>query len=229
VTKIYLYSNQPVIAKGLEALLAGGSQFRMEFFSTDLPRLITRLSTEMPHILLLDIEPDQLMGALGAIKGAAPECKVVLWVNTISRELAFQAMGRGVRGILRKTLETALQIKCLQKVSGGELWFEKALTESFLTAKRVILSRREGQLVTLLSKGFKNKEIASALQLSEGTVKVYLARLFRKVGVEGRFELALFGLQNAAGQTGADGGDARGIPSLQSLILERRASSAQVE
>ena len=120
----------------------------------------------------------------------------MLWVNSISTELAFQAMGLGVRGILRKTLPTDLQVKCLQKVQAGELWFEKALTDSFLCARRVALTQREGQLVSLLSQGLKNKEIATTLMISEGTVKVYLSRLFQKVGVKDRFELALFGLKN---------------------------------
>ena len=46
------------------------------------------------------------------------------------------------------------------------------------------LTRREGQLVSLLSQGLKNKEIATALTISEGTVKVYLSRLFQKLGVK---------------------------------------------
>jgi len=54
----------------------------------------------------------------------------------------------------------------------------------------------KGKLVSLLSQGLKNKEIASTLMISEGTVKVYLSRLFQKVGVKDRFELALFGLKN---------------------------------
>ena len=50
--------------------------------------------------------------------------------------------------------------------------------------------------MSLLSNGLKNKEIATALNISEGTVKVYLSRLFQKLGVKDRFELALYGLKN---------------------------------
>jgi DNA-binding CsgD family transcriptional regulator len=82
------------------------------------------------------------------------------------------------------------------RVNEGELWFEKALTDSIMSARRYSLTRREGQLVSLLSQGLKNKEIATALNISEGTVKVYLSRLFQKLGVKDRFELALYGLKN---------------------------------
>ena len=109
-----------------------------------------------------------------------------------------QAMSLGVRGILRKTLPVETLMRCLQKVNEGELWFEKALTDSLMTARRYSLTRREGQLVTLLTQGLKNKEIATELHISEGTVKVYMSRLFQKLDVKDRFELALYGLRNLA-------------------------------
>ena len=52
--------------------------------------------------------------------------------------------------------------------------------------------------MALLAQGLRNKEIAFSLQIGEGTVKVYLSRLFRKLGVSDRFELALYGLKNLA-------------------------------
>jgi DNA-binding CsgD family transcriptional regulator len=121
-------------------------------------------------------------------------------------------------------------VKCLQKVQAGELWFEKALTDSFLCARRVALTQREGQLVSLLSQGLKNKEIATTLMISEGTVKVYLSRLFQKVGVKDRFELALFGLKNlTTGQipVGDKGHRASAMPGLRSLVLERPAERVE--
>jgi DNA-binding CsgD family transcriptional regulator len=81
-------------------------------------------------------------------------------------------------------------------VAEGGLWFEETLKTSFTSMRTVSLTRRESQLVSLLSQGLKNKEIASTLFISEGTVKVYLSRLFHKLGVKDRFELALFGLKN---------------------------------
>jgi len=226
MTRVYLYSDQPILAKGLEALLAATGRFQLECFFSGVPELMERLESNVPEILLLDLTPEVTFGVLSDIKRVVRECKLVLWVNSISTELAFQAMGLGVRGILRKTLPAELQVKCLHKVSEGELWFEKALTDSFLAAKRVVLSQREGQLITLLSHGLKNKEIASTLLISEGTVKVYLSRLFQKVGVKDRFELALFGLKNlTSGQAHLTQSPIRAgaapIPNLRSLVLER--------
>jgi DNA-binding CsgD family transcriptional regulator len=96
-------------------------------------------------------------------------------------------------------------------VNAGELWFEKTLTDSIMGARRYALTRREGQLVTLLSQGLKNKEIAVALNISEGTVKVYLSKLFQKLGVKDRLELALYGLKNLAPAVSALEGPSSGL------------------
>jgi len=66
-----------------------------------------------------------------------------------------------------------------------------------LAGKPVTLTPRESQLVTLLSGGLKNKEIAAELGLTVGTVKVYLAHLFHKSGAKDRFELAVQGIKNS--------------------------------
>jgi DNA-binding CsgD family transcriptional regulator len=86
------------------------------------------------------------------------------------------------------------------------------LVESLLHRETVVLTPRETQLVTLVAQGLRNKEIAGTLGLTEGTVKVYLTRIFRKLDLDDRLELALYGLKNFfAGATGEDqsGGNAR--------------------
>lgn len=87
-------------------------------------------------------------------------------------------------------------------------------------------------MVALLSQGLKNKEIAAALRISEATVKVYLSKLFQKLGVKDRFELALFGLRNMAPGASSLGDGSAGSPKTpmapmwqppRSFFLERAA------
>jgi DNA-binding NarL/FixJ family response regulator len=196
MTRTLLFSDEPILAKGLESILASVEGFQLAGVCSNTAKLKEILDAGEPDILLIDLTSDVTFSILSELKKASLNAKIVLWVHSISTELALQAMALGVRGILRKTLPSDLLIKCLQRVNEGEFWFEKALTDSFLSAKRIALTKREGQLVSLLSQGLKNKEIASMLLISEGTVKVYLSRLFQKVGVKDRFELALYGLKN---------------------------------
>src|SRR6202012_699960 len=73
-------------------------------------------------------------------------------------------------------------------------------------SRTVTLTRRESQLVTLLTQGLKNKEIATCIGISEGTVRIYLSKLFAKIGARDCFEVAVFGLMNAhCGQASWDG------------------------
>src|SRR5256714_10314623 len=226
MTRILLYSDEPILAKGLESVLRQVEGFELLPTCGTLAGLMEQISQGLPDLVLMDLTPEITFAVLSDMKQVMSHCKIVLWVNSISTELAFQSMGLGVRGILRKTLPTDLQVKCLQKVQTGELWFEKALTDSFLCARRVALTQREGQLVSLLSQGLKNKEITTTLMISEGTVKVYLSRLFQKVGVKDRFELALFGLKNLTtgqlpvGEKGQRTNPSM-MPGLRSLALER--------
>src|SRR5262249_46784763 len=123
-------------------------------------------------------------------------CKMVLWVYSISVEMAHRARAMGVRGVLRKDLSTDLLARCLATVAAGDLWFDRALLTSMLQVREVKLSPRERQLLRLNTLGLSNKELAAELEISEGTVKVYLAKLFRKVGVHDRYELALYSLRS---------------------------------
>jgi hypothetical protein len=154
-----------------------------------------QMSQVAPDLVLMDLTPEITFPGLGEMKHAIMTCKIVLWVNSICTELSFQAMGSALRSILRKTLPTELQVKCLQKAQTGELWFEKALTERFLCARRVALTQREGQLAqAALARSEKQSDWNHPHDF--GRQKVYLSRLFQKVGVKDRFELALFALKN---------------------------------
>jgi DNA-binding NarL/FixJ family response regulator len=139
--------------------------------------------------------PEVDLGLLTELRRLSSKTSYVLWGDEVSPDTAYQALECGIRGVLRRTLGPELLIKCIQRVAEGELWFEKSLMTAFLNGRSVRLTRRESQLMKLLSQGLKNKEIASALSITEGTVKVYLSKLYVKVGARDRFELALFGLR----------------------------------
>lgn len=209
MAQVLLFTDEPVLAAGFTGVLSSVPDFDCVSVCRSVTELVEAVPKLLPDVLLIDLTPEVTFGLLTQLQREAPGSRIVLWVRTISTELAYQAMELGVRGVLRKTLAPELMVKCLHKVSEGELWFDKSLTASFLSAKMVALTRRESQLVALLSQGLKNKEIASTLQISEGTVKVYLSRLFQKVGVKDRFELALYGLrnlQNMAGDSSEEAG-----------------------
>lgn len=172
-----------------------------------------------PDVLLVEITPEIGLDVLHLVQRSMAGVPVVLWVDAVSVEFVSQAIAIGVRGILRKGMPIDRLVDCLRQVAAGELWIEKALCDRLLSTRRVALTPRERQLMTLLAQGLKNKEIAYTLEITEGTVKVYLSRLFHKVGANDRFELALFALKNFAANS--DGLAAQFQPVDRSGAMDR--------
>src|SRR6185295_5255066 len=152
------------------------------------------------------------------------DSSIILWAREFSSELAHQAMELGVRGFLSTTAGSALILECVRFAATGEMWMERSLANTLLHWRPVGLSRRQSQLLRLLVQGLKNREIASELGISEGTVKAYLTTLFEKVGARDRFELALYGLKNLRNTRDAEAGrDLR----MRSQVRARGKASAR--
>jgi two-component system nitrate/nitrite response regulator NarL len=201
-----VYTSEPLQAMALEFLLRPSDDISLLPIVSDVDALLDQVTSRKPQVLLLAVDTSVDWGLLNQLRRESPDTKVVMWLHEITPELAYQAIECGVRGILRKSLPPEMIAKCVRKVQAGELWFEKALTQTFLSGRSVKVSKREGELITLVTQGLKNKEIASVMGITEGTVKVYLSRLFGKIGARDRFELALIGLRNAP--SGMDFGSA---------------------
>jgi DNA-binding NarL/FixJ family response regulator len=196
VIRLLLYSDAPILAAGLKSLLGAEAGIELAAVCSNLAELRSAAAATEPHIVLMDFTSELPPGVLGQIDAGLLRASVILWVYEIPAEMALHAMSMGIRGILRSTLAPELILRCLRKVHQGELWFEKALVDDYMDARRAGLTGREIQLIRLLALGLKNKEIATTLSITEGTVKVYLSRLFQKLGVKDRFELALYGMKN---------------------------------
>ena len=196
VISLVVYTNEPMHAMAFTSLLEPRLNEFAASIVADASSLAAKVAASQPDVILLSVDGPLDWDLLHKLHRESPLSRVVLWLHDIALESAFRAKEYGVRGILRKSLSPDMILKCVQRVYLGELWFEKTLTESFLSGKTVRVTRRENQLITLISQGLKNKEIATVLEISEGTVKVYLSRLFEKVGVRDRFELALLGLRS---------------------------------
>ncbi len=195
MVEVAIYSDQPVLIRGAEALIAADPALTLSASCSKIGVLKDHLTNAAPDLALLDLTAEMTIAALKELQNLAPQCKLILWTSTIAVEFALQALTIGIRGILSKSLPLDAYRQCLHRVHAGSLWFEKSLTASFREARQVSLTRREGQLLTLLTRGLGNKEIAYELGITEGTVKVYLSHLFQKSGVKDRFGMALLGLK----------------------------------
>jgi two-component system nitrate/nitrite response regulator NarL len=216
MVRVIIYSDQPVLARGLESLIAADPALELSACCSNLATLKNSLAKDNPDLAVLDLTLEITSAALDELQNLAPDSKLILWTDTIGGDFALQALTIGIRGVLRKTLPLEAHLQCLHRVASGELWFEKSLTDSFSAVRRVTLSPRESQLVGMLTRGLKNKEISRELGITEGTVKVYLSRLFQKSGAKDRFEMALQGLHSLA-----MAGISTDQSGLRCLVMER--------
>ena len=212
--RIALYARQPFVAQGLAAVLKSHADLELTACRDTLSGSLDYLRSSRPDVLLVHLISGISLSDLRAIRSAG-RCQIVLWGQQIEGEFAFQAMQLGVRGILPSHTSIDDFLAALRNVHRGALCFERDLLESVLSQKRVALTPRQGQIVSLVAQGCKNKEIAFSLGITEGTVKVYLHKLFKKLGVNDRLDMALYGLKNLfGGQPGLERmGDT--LPSLQ--------------
>lgn len=196
MARIFLVSADSIVLTGFRHVLAAEPDMTVEAVHTGVTGLLADPGVRPGDVAVIDHDCLDGGGQLREIRQALPHTRIVLWVHGIRVEQAYRAMQSGVEAILRRALSPELQVKCLRKVAQGELWFERELLQQFVGMRMNRLTPREEQLVALLARGLKNKEIAERLFLSTGTVKVYLSRLYKKLGFKDRFELALYGLNH---------------------------------
>lgn len=138
--------------------------------------------------------------AIGDLKSFAPEIPVVVWGGTVTESEAVRLLQAGAAGLLRKTSQIPIIINCFRTVRAGGTWFGELLrSEGGMPPGRSGLTGREQQVLTLVEKGMKNKEIAAELGIRPGTVKIHLKHIFEKKGVHGRYGLTLSGFRQSGG------------------------------
>jgi DNA-binding NarL/FixJ family response regulator len=116
--------------------------------------------------------------------------------DTIADKQIVDLVSRGVVGILPPSADSGLLKKAIKAVSSGELWIDRKTIKTILscktlTEKKIILTRREKEIVFHICQGFRNKEIAQKLDISEQTVKSHCNRIYKKLDVTDRLQLAV--------------------------------------
>jgi two-component system nitrate/nitrite response regulator NarP len=144
-----------------------------------------------PDLVLMDLTAGLTFGDLTDVNGRLPGCPVVLWAESMPLDTVFRALEFGVRGIVERSSSAEHLADSLRRVAGGEMQIGfGAARDAAPARRRVALTPRERQIVLLLRQGLRNKQIAIEMGITEGTVKIYLFRLFHKLNVRNRFELA---------------------------------------
>lgn len=202
---IFIVDDQTIFRESLAAVLGMQKDFEVIGHTGSLPEARSSVSRTHPDILLLDVK---LAGANGLellrhMPEISPQTRTIVIAGSDVEDDAVQAMRYGARGYVVKDCSTDLFLKCIRKVYSGEIWLNGHMTEAVLGAlsgkggnnqapEKSELSRREMEVIQLVVQGYKNRDIANKLFISEKTVKNHLSAIFNKLGVSDRLELTLY-------------------------------------
>lgn len=153
-----------------------------------------------PSLVLVDkafgVQP--VVDWLTALHRQQPPPGVIVWGGAMSGGETLRFLHAGARGVLPKTASLDSILSCLRAVAAGRTWMDDDVVldrERSARGGHSPLTAREAQVMELVEKGMKNKEIAEVLGIRTGTVKIHLKHIFEKTGIRGRYGLALSGLK----------------------------------
>lgn len=212
--RVVIADDHPIVRDGLNKLLSLEDDIEVVGEACDGRDLLDKLDELAPDVVLLDLRMPNLDG-LGTLQTMQhtnkTKAKVIVLTASEDKNEFVQAMKLGCCGIVLKQTSADLIVKSIRKVHGGEIWLDShttaAVMRQFATVgegatgtaagrvrERSPLSTREREIVALVAQGFKNKEMAEKMFISEQTVKNHLHNIFDKLGVSDRLELALYAI-----------------------------------
>jgi two-component system nitrate/nitrite response regulator NarP len=198
MTRILLADDHPMIASALDMLLRG-TDYEIVGRARNGDDTLEQLEQHRPDILLLDVNMPGKSG-IDVLRKMRREKRKALSVILLTAGMDDSQLMAAAElepdGIVLKTSDPALLLECMDNVREGRRWVDPEVADRIGAVRARAksgpsLTARERELVELVSKGLRNRDIAGELGVTEGTVKVYLHGIFDKFGVENRTELAM--------------------------------------
>jgi two-component system nitrate/nitrite response regulator NarP len=201
MTKVLIAEDDPLTLAGIEMLLEN-SNFKVVAAVRTGTAAIEKLAAARPDLLILDNSMPERSGldVLRTLRSRGDNRPIVMLTGSINDQTSKEAMRLEVNGLVIKATAPRDLLICLETVMQGRRWIDQevmqramdiALAPDAVRDPLDGLSGRERAVAALVLRGMRNKEIATELGLTEGTVKVHLHKIFDKLAVRSRTELIL--------------------------------------
>ncbi len=213
--RVAIADDHPIVRDGIRKLLSLEDDIEVVAEAGDGREILQMVQECEPDILLLDLRMPNMDGlaVMRSLQQLDLHTKVIILTASEDKNEFVNAMKLGCSGIVLKQTSPELIVKSIRKVHAGEIWLDShttaAVMRQFAAApsepapagagaskgrERSPLSAREREIVMLVAQGYKNKEMAEKMFISEQTVKNHLHNIFDKLGVSDRLELALYAI-----------------------------------
>jgi len=221
--RVILADSQAIYRVGMKKVFALEDDIRVVAQAESLENLYTALALYPTDVVVL--EGGLIAGTVNAIPEfmrRAPEAKLIVQVSESDENNTVELYRRGVRGVVSRSISPDLLVKCVRRIAAGETWIDNQSVSWVIDAYRAQasllmnpklqpkLSTKELAIISCITRGMRNKEIAYQVGTTEQVVKNYLRKIYDKLGVADRLELALYCLHNKVLQQ--HGLAAEGVP-----------------
>jgi DNA-binding NarL/FixJ family response regulator len=217
VIRIILADSQAIYRVGIRKIFALEDDLRVVAQADSLENLRAAIERSPSDVVLL--EGALLTGMANAIPELLrinPDLKIIVQAVAADESHTVELYRKGVRGIISRSISPDLLVRCVRRIAAGETWIDNQSINWVIEAYRAQaaalvspksqprLSPKEMAIITCITQGKRNKEIAYQLGTTEQVIKNYLRKIYDKLGVSDRLELALYCLHNKIIQADAD-------------------------
>ena len=207
--RIILADSQAIYRVGMRKVFALEDDIRVVAQAETLTNLYAALQRFPTDVVVL--EGRLMAGTIDAIPELmrrAPEAKLIVQVTDNDEANTVELYRRGVRGVVPRSISPDLLIKCVRKIADGETWIDNQsiswVIEAYRSQATTLtnprtqpkLSNKELAIISCITRGMRNKEIAYQIGTTEQVIKNYLRKIYDKLGVSDRLELALYCLHH---------------------------------
>ncbi len=213
--RILIVDDHAIFRSGLRKLIESQPGLVVAGEASSAREALALVSELRPDLMLLDLSMPKESGleVLRRVDEARIELRTVLLVAGIEKEQIIEALRLGARGVMLKNTASLMLYKCIRAVTMGEYWIDQECVSSLVSRIRTApeharetshgtrfgLTGRELEILSAVTDGCSNREIADKFQISEQTVKHHLTSIYEKVGVSNRLELALIAINKKIG------------------------------
>jgi DNA-binding NarL/FixJ family response regulator len=207
--RVVLADTQAIYRVGIRKIFAVEDDIRVIAQAENCAGLLAALERYPADVVLLE---GSLIASTGEtipeIMRRAPDAKLIVQVMETSESNIVDLYRRGVRGVISRSIPPDLLVRCVRKIALGETWIDNQSISWVIEAYRAQanqltnprlqprLTPKELEIMTCVTQGKRNKEIAYQLGTSEQVIKNYLRKIYDKLGVSDRLELALYCLHH---------------------------------
>jgi DNA-binding NarL/FixJ family response regulator len=215
--RIILADSQAIYRVGIRKIFALEDDLRVVAQADSIENLRAAIERYPTDVVLM--EGGLLTGTTNVIPDLlkqAPDIKLIVQAVSSEESQTVELYRRGVRGIISRSISPDLLVRCVRRIAAGETWIDNQSVNWVIEAYRSQaaalvsprsqprLSPKELAIITCITQGKRNKEIAFQLGTTEQVIKNYLRKIYDKLGVSDRLELALYCLHNKIIQADAE-------------------------